>query len=267
MLNKKALFLALSIMVLVSAGCGGSDSTGLPPAPTGGGGGGGATGSGPAYDPSTATATVSGSIMFEGTPPEMPLIQMAADPFCQQNFAGARSQEVVVTDDSKLENVILYVRSGHEGMSYSVPTEAAVIDQRGCSYTPHAFTMMSGQTLTIRNSDNTLHNIHAWAEVNTPFNIGQPVQNMETMQVFAQPEMPLPMRCDVHRWMESFIGVFDHPFHTTSGDTGDFTLRLPPGTYEVVAWHERYGEQVSNVEVAANGTAELNFTFSAESGD
>jgi plastocyanin len=266
MRDKKALFLVLSIFVLVAAGCGGGgDGTGLPPAPAGGGGG--STGTGPAYDPSTATATVTGSIMFEGTPPEMPLVQMAADPYCQQNFSGARSKEVVVTDDGKLEYVIVYVRSGHEGASYSVPTDPVLIDQMGCSYHPHAFTMMSGQTLTIRNSDATLHNIHAWAEVNTPFNIGQPVQNMETMQVFAQPEMPLPMRCDVHRWMEAFIGVFDHPFHTNSGETGDYTLRLPPGTYELVAWHERYGEQVSTVTVGDGETVDLNFAFAADAAD
>jgi plastocyanin len=261
--DKKALFFVLSMIILVAAGCGGGgDDSGLPPAPVGGGGGGG-----PAYDASTATASVAGSIMFEGTAPEMPLIQMAADPFCQEGFSGARSKEVVVTEDGKLEYVIVYVRSGHEGPGYTVPTEAAVIDQNGCSYTPHAFTMMSGQSLTIRNSDATLHNIHAWAEVNTPFNIGQPVQNMETMQVFAQAEMPLPMRCDVHRWMEAFIGVFDHPFHTSSGETGDFALNLPPGTYEVVAWHERYGEQVSSITVADGEAAELNFTFSADAAD
>ena len=94
MYDKKALLLILSICVLVAAGCGGGgDDSGLPPAPVGGGG--------PAYDPSTATASVSGSIMFDGTPPEMPLIQMAADPFCQNGFAGATSKEVLVTEDGK----------------------------------------------------------------------------------------------------------------------------------------------------------------------
>ena len=70
--DKKSLFLVFSIIVLVAAGCGGGNDSGLPPAPGGGGAGGG-----PTYDASTATASVAGSIMFEGTPPEMPLIQMA----------------------------------------------------------------------------------------------------------------------------------------------------------------------------------------------
>jgi plastocyanin len=256
-MHKSKLVLSILSVLVILAGCGGGDdSSGLPPAPSGGAAGGGAS-----YDPASATGTISGNIMFEGEVPAAARIQMAADPFCQSHSEGATSQEVLVTEDSKLQNVILYVRSGHEDATYPVPSEPVVIDQENCVYSPHVFTMMASQELSITNSDTTLHNIHAWAEVNTPFNIGQPVQGMETKKTFDQPEMPLPIRCDVHRWMNSFVGVFDHPFHTTSGDTGNYELKLPPGTYEIVAWHEKYGEQVSTVEVADNATAELNFSF------
>ena len=262
MKNRKMFLSALAMAVLLVAGCGGGGNDGgLPPAPAG-------ASAGPPYDASTATATISGSIMFEGTAPMMPRIQMAADPFCQGLDSGATSQEVLVTEDSKLQNVIVYVRSGHdEGLSYPVPTENVMIDQMGCGYIPHTLTMMVNQEMVIRNSDSTLHNIHAWAEINRPFNEGQAVQGMETTKTFTMPEMPLPVRCDVHRWMSSFVGVFDHPFHTTSGDTGDFGIDVPPGTYELVVWHEKYGEQVSTVAVADGETLELSFTFSEGAAD
>ena len=255
---KSKLFAGVFAMLVVLTGCGGGgdDSSALPPVPGGGGGG-------TSYDAASATATLTGNIVFEGEVPEAARIQMAADPFCLSHAEGATSQEVLVTDGGQLQNVILYVRSGHEDASYSVPGDAIVINQQDCTYAPHVFTMMANQELTIKNSDTTLHNIHAFAEVNTPFNIGQPVEGMETTKTFEQPEMPLPIRCDVHRWMSAFVGVFDHPFHTTSGDSGSYELKLPPGTYEIVAWHEKYGEQVSTLEVADAESAELNFTFSA----
>lgn len=255
-MHKSNLLLSILFALLTLAACGGEDSSGLPPAPSGSSGG------GAVYDPASATATVSGNIIFEGEVPSASQLQMAADPFCLSHSQGATSEEVLVTEDSKLQNVILYVRSGHEGGSYSVPAESIIIDQNGCMYNPHVFTMQANQELTIKNSDTTLHNIHAWAEINTPFNIGQPVQGMETKKTFEQPEMPLPIRCDVHRWMGAFVGVFDHPFHTTSGDSGTYELKLPAGSYEIVAWHEKYGEQSSELEVDENSTAELNFTFS-----
>jgi plastocyanin len=255
-MHKNKLFAGVFAMLLVLAGCGGGgdDSSALPSAPGGGG---------TSYDSATATATVTGNIVFDGEVPEAARIQMAADPFCQSHNEGATSEEVLVTESGQLQNVILYVRSGHEGTSYSVPSEGIEINQEDCAYSPHTFTMMANQELTIKNSDTTLHNIHAWAEVNTPFNIGQPVEGMETKKTFEQAEMPVPIRCDVHRWMGAFVGVFDHPFHTTSGSTGSYELKLPPGTYEIVAWHEKYGEQVSTLEVADAQAAELNFTFSA----
>ena len=103
---KGALVLIFSLALLI-AGCGGGGDDFQLPAGAGSGG----VPSGPAYDPSTATATISGSIMFEGDAPEMPRIQMAADPYCQQTAAGATSQEVLVTDDGKLQNVMIFLRS------------------------------------------------------------------------------------------------------------------------------------------------------------
>jgi hypothetical protein len=140
-----------------------------------------------------------------------------------------------------------------------------MIDQKDCRYTPHVMTMQVNQPLKIRNSDATLHNIHAWAEKNTPFNEGQPVQNLETTKTFTVEEMPLPIRCDVHRWMGAFVGVFTHPFHTVSANGGAYSLKLPAGNYEIVAWHEKYGEQTQSIQVADNEQkVDVNFTFKAE---
>jgi plastocyanin len=260
-MNTKRIIAFVFALTLVVAGCGGGGSDELVI------GGGGAP-TGPAYDPTTATANISGSVMFEGDAPEMPRIQLAADPYCQEAADGAVSQEVMVTEDGKLENVMIFVRSGHdEGLGYAAPTTPALVDQMGCSYSPHVFTLMAGQDITIRNSDMTLHNIHAFPMVNMQINVGQAVQGMENTASFEIAEGPFAIRCDVHRWMNSYTAVFDHPFHTTSGDTGDFGLNLPAGTYEVVAWHEKYGESVQTVTVADGETAELNFTFSEGTAD
>ena len=79
---------------------------------------------------------------------------------------------------------------------------------------------------------------------------------------FGNPEVPLPIRCDVHKWMGAFVGVFDHPFHTVSKAGGSFELpKLPPGTYEITAWHEKFGKKTMMVTVADNDKKEVNFSF------
>jgi hypothetical protein len=88
---------------------------------------------------------------------------------------------------------------------------------------------------------------------------------MKTTKTFDKEEVPLPIRCDVHKWMGAFVGVFNHPFHTVSKQGGSFDLKLPAGKYEIVAWHEKYGTQTQTIELADNQQANLNFTFKADS--
>ena len=256
------LTISLSVMLLTIAGCSGGspaeDALGVLPstetAPVGS--------AGPNYDPASATARITGNIVLEGVPPEMPLLEIAADFFCIQNARGLRDNEVLLTAEGRLQNVIVYVRSGHDDtLTYPSPSEPVLLDQERCVYIPRTLTIMTGQELLVRNSDDTFHNVHSDSSANTPFNFGQPVLDQENRQTFARPEMPVTIGCDVHPWMNTVVGVFDHPFHTTSKDTGTFNLELPPGTYEIAAWHELYGEQAATVEVSGDQTTELDFTF------
>jgi uncharacterized protein (DUF2141 family) len=88
---------------------------------------------------------------------------------------------------------------------------------------------------------------------------------MEAEKTFDKPEIMVKMKCDVHPWMGSYIGVLEHPYFTVTGDDGAFSLKnLPPGTYTIEAWHEEYGAQTLDVTVAAKETKELTFTFKAK---
>jgi len=252
---RKSLLVLSLFGLLGFAACGGGNDDpfgGLNP------GSGGASANIPAIP---LTATVTGKISFEGEVPAPKKISTTSDPGCMNN--NLVSEETVVSDGG-LENVILYVSGGDiAGKKFPVPTEEVVLDQMGCHYIPHALTIMVGQKLKIVNSDDTAHNVHAWAEVNTPFNESQRGKGVETVKMFDKPEMLLPIRCDVHNWMNSYIGVFEHPLSTVSKTGGAFELKLPAGTYEITAEHEKYGKKTGMVTVTDGGSAELNFSFSA----
>jgi len=245
--------------VALVAGCGGSNA---PEVPTGGGGGGTPSG-GPAVDTSKNTATVSGKITFEGTPPPNDKVQMSSDPYCQMHAADYPTVETVKVSDGGLENVIIFVSSGAPAGSYPTPSTPVEIIQQNCHYIPHVFTIMTNQTLNVKNGDMTLHNIHMFSEKqNQQFNVGQPLKDMVTPTKFSNPEVPIPIRCDVHKWMGAFTGVFDHPYHTVSKAGGSFELpKLPPGNYEITAWHEKYGQKKMMVMVGDNDKKEVNFSF------
>jgi len=243
--------------MLVLSGCGGGDNTTAVP-PAGSGGGAPSAASGPAAP--AATATLAGKISFEGTAPAPKKIQMSADPVCAKKAKDPVAEDVVVNNGG-LANVIIYV-SSPVSFSFPVPAEAVTINQDSCHYVPHAFTIMVGQKLTIKNSDETLHNIHAFATTNAEFNTGQAVP-MSTDHVFDKAEMPLPFKCDVHKWMSAFAGVFTHPYNAVSKPDGTYEFKLAPGNYEVTAWHETLGTQKMNIEVKDGAKTDLNFTFKA----
>jgi len=261
-MHKPLLLLCTSLVaVALVAGCGGGGGeTNAPPPPAAGGNA--AAGGGSTFDMSKATATVSGKISFDGAPPANDKIQMSADPYCAQHATQNPTTETVMVNDGGLENVIVYVSSGlPAGATYATPTTSVEINQENCHYVPHVFTMMTNQPLKVKNSDMTLHNIHAWAEKNPQFNVGQPVKDMVSETKFATAEVPLPVRCDVHKWMGAFIGVFDHPFNTVSKKDGTFELKLPPGNYEITAWHEKFGKKTMMVMVGDNDKKEVNFSY------
>ena len=213
---------------------------------------------------SATAGNITGRVVFTGTAPEPVPIRMASDPRCMPADGAAVRQPVAVGADGALENVFVYVKDGLGDLVFPVPAEPVVLDQRGCTYIPHVFGVQVGQVLEIRNSDPTLHNVHALPKENREFNTGQPVQGMTTNHVFTRAEVLLPFTCDVHRWMNAYAGVVGHPFHAVTGRDGAFALNgLPPGTYTIEAVHETLGAQTQDVTIGEKETKALSFTFAS----
>ena len=211
-----------------------------------------------------ATAgNITGTVKFSGAKPKMQKIAMTADAFCKSAHTGdVYSEEVVVNPNNTLKFVYVYVKSGLGDLKFPTPAEPVVFDQKGCIYTPHVAAVQVGQELKIRNSDSVLHNVNVRPTKNKGFNLGQPVQGMETAKSFDTPEVMIPAKCDVHPWMHGWIGVQAHPYASVTSDTGSFALNnLPPGTYEIEAWHEKYGTSVQKVTIGAKESKTIEFTF------
>jgi Carboxypeptidase regulatory-like domain len=212
----------------------------------------------------TGSASITGKIVFEGAVPAAEKFKMSADAFCAKSHPGDVSREdIAIGKDKGLANVFVYVKSGING-TYPAPAAAATIDQRGCTYHPHVFGMVAGQSLEILNSDDTLHNIHSLPEKNEAFNLGMPVKGMKYTKKFDKPEVMIRIKCDVHGWMSAYCGVLSHPFFAVTAADGTYTIKdLPAGTYTLEAWHEKLGTQTQQVTVGAQESKPAAFTFKA----
>ena len=192
----------------------------------------------------------------------MALTKRQADPFCAKT--PMKEEEVVVGAGGALKNVVVRVIKGLSGR-YDPPAAPAVVDQSACMYRPRVQGIQLGQSLQIKNSDMTLHNVHGYKGASTLFNQAEiPGMPPMTKQLTSADEI-VKLKCDVHPWMTAYVLVSSHPFFAVTGDDGSFKITgLPAGSYTVEAWHERYGAKSAEIAVAADKPAETAFQFEAE---
>ena len=141
------------------------------------------------------------------------------------------------------------------------PEKPILLDQRGCRFIPHVVVVPRGRTLRILNNDGILHNVHALAWRNRPFNRALPPKVKQMDVTFKRPER-IRVRCDVHAWMGAWIVVAEHPYVMVTGRDGAFRLEgVPPGRYTIDLWHETLGKQQTEVTVTAGSEAKIDFVF------
>ena len=210
------------------------------------------------------TATIKGVVNFSGKAPEMKVPKKRKDAeFCKTKEV---KYNAVLADGGKLAETFVRIANDSVKGEYPAPAKHAEIDQVDCMYTPRIQGVVAGQEITIKNSDGTLHNVHAVPKVNEEFNFGQPNKGDERLRTFDRPEIMVPFRCDVHGWMNSYAGVVPHPFYAVTSQDGSFEIKgLPAGTYTLEAWHERLGTQTASVTSDGKTPVTATFTFKGDS--
>ncbi len=207
--------------------------------------------------------TVSGKVTYEGTPAKQKPIDMSKEPSCAKQYATPPPTETVVTGpNNALENVVVYISGG--APDEPPPSQAAVLEQKGCRYLPHVLAFQVNQELKITNEDQTSHNIHPLAKINREWNKSQPPGTPPISDKYDKMEF-IPVKCNVHPWMHGTFAVMKNSHYSISGADGGFTLPdLPPGKYTVTAFHESYGDQTQEVSIAGSETKSVNFVFKAK---
>jgi plastocyanin len=243
---------------LVACGGGGGQSTETTTATTMTSGAGAGA---PASTAGGGSGAISGKVTFTGTAPAPEKIKTSADPKCAEMHKEGLERSAVEVKDGGLANTLVYVKNPPAGGS-SQHMEEVVLDQQGCMYHPSMLAVRVGEPVKIRNSDDTLHNIHPRPTINAEFNVGQPRKGMETTKTFDKEEILIPVGCDVHPWMRSYIAVLSHPFFAVTKEDGSYEIKgLPAGEYEVVANHPKLKTSTAKVTVKDGDTAKLDLPF------
>ena len=198
-------FVIAGAMVLTLSGCGNKGSN----TSSGFADSSGATAT---IDPTTS-GSITGSVRLDGTPPVLRAIDMDAAPACvKANPSPVIPPQVVTGDNGALADVTTYIKSGLGNRHFDTPKDPAILEQKACMYEPRVIALMVNQRLEVRNDDATTHNVHLLAKTNQPWNKSQPLGGPAIEESFQQPELAMPVACNVHTWMRAFTFVFDNPY-------------------------------------------------------
>jgi plastocyanin len=211
------------------------------------------------------TGTIRGHVALKGKLPGNPVIRMGMDPKCSKMNAGKRviQEYVVAAIDGSLGNVFVHLKGNFPRTP--VPAQPVTIDQRGCVYTPRVVGARVGQTVQIKNSDDLLHNVDALSGKNNGFNIGQPRAGLVYEFKPKNEEIMLHVKCDVHNWMNVYVGIVSNPYFAVSDTKGTFVIdKVPAGTYTIEAWQERLGVVSKTVTVKPGATVNVDFSYASK---
>lgn len=214
--------------------------------------------------PAPGSGAISGSVTYTGTPGKAEPINMSKEPECIKMHAKAlMSEKVVSGPGNSLRNVVVYIFAGASDNS-AVPTSAVSFNQEGCQYTTHVLAFRVGQEVKISNSDPFSHNIHPLARINREWNRIQ-LPGTPPFSYSYENEEFIPVRCNIHSWMQAYFVVLKTGHFAVTGDDGRFTLpNLPAGKYTVTAWHETYGTESQEITIVGNQALTVNFIFRAK---
>jgi hypothetical protein len=214
-----------------------------------------------------SAADIIGVITLKGTPPaETDLAPfISANPDCAAMYQGKpmpTTHFYVVGPKGEFADVVVSLK-GVTGKSTGASAPPAVLDQKGCVYTPQILAIQTGQKLLVKNSDMCVHNVDYTPTVsgNQPHNDVQMAGGPDLTYLFPNPEMFVMFKCDVHPWMRAWVSVMDSPYFSVSDKDGKFVIKnVPPGKYTVEANHRKVGAQTQDVEVADKDVT-VNFSF------
>lgn len=212
-------------------------------------------------DPATVGA-ITGEVRFAGNPPPSTPVDMASAKDCAAQHSGPVDAGDVLVRDGQVQNAIVAIKEGLGDRTFAVPETSVVIDQQGCLFTPRVAAAQVDQPIKFLNGDPLPHNVHGTPPKSSGWNFSLGLKGASrTIEIDAQQPV-IPIKCDIHPWMQAYVGVYDHPYFMVTGADGRFALpNVPAGTYVVEAWHERFGTRSATVTVGAQETKTVAFTF------
>lgn len=233
-------------------------------------------------------ATIVGRVAFTGTPPTPRMFEVNKEP---QVCGVTRGLTKVEVNNGLLTGAVIVLEGVKKGKAFESKTiktpapgegefryqegETLDLDVRlkNCNFGPFTGVVSADEAVNFENEDPIKHTLHTYVLKGRNSNILRTLntQNLaahsEVEQTFQPKKLKhgkvVALTCDRHDFMENWLYVVESPYFAISDESGNFSMdQVPPGQYELLAWHPVLGSHRQEVRVDVGGKLHMEFEFS-----
>ena len=202
---------------------------------------------------------IKGQVTFQGEVPKIQSWEVKRDQkFCGESLP---DKSLLVDSSSKgISNIVVNLKEIASGKPLPQKNPLQV-DNRDCRFQPSVSLGVTGSVLNITSADPVLHNTHILQADRTFLNVALPPGG-RTIRKTLEEMGRLEVRCDAHNFMRASLHIFDHPYFTSTDETGHFELtQVPQGTHRIQFWHQTLGMKELSITVKESSPSVINVSF------
>jgi len=170
-----------------------------------------------------------------------------------------------ISADGGLKDVVIALEHVEAGKPFN--KKPILIDSEDCKFTPDVNVVRQGEAFKVNNLDAVMHNSQVYQAERGKIiqNLPVPPEEVTDGKVTFQKKFKIfQMICGMHEFMQTWGYRIQNPYYFITKLGGEFKIdNIPPGDYNLHAWHYLMKPQNQRIHVAKNGTIDVNFKFNA----
>jgi tetratricopeptide (TPR) repeat protein len=218
--------------------------------------------------------TLTGRVNLVGLVPKARAFHLIHAPnieFCSRMSDGKGHRilyDFTVSKKGGLQDTVIAIQGIKKGKPF--PRKMQTLSLKLCHANKYVIGIKNGEDILIENTDPIKHEIATYeiygAHRNQTSNKSVLPVNSQVRSAFIKPDAPeFILKCNLHPFLQTRGYIVDNPYFVISDAEGNFNIdNIPPGTYEVTAWHPFVPIQRGTVTIEAGKTAQFDFSFKGE---